>query len=441
MTLKKSKTINVSDSPYKDGDVVWLNDHVLLFVSDRNGLNNLYTVASNDTENKNIFTSLKHTIVQQTKNKEGISNPRISPDKKQLSFIKGNGKLIVASITDEGKISNEKTLIDGWDTPSNVAWSPDSKWLTYSLKDLNFNEEIYIHKADNSQKPVNISMHPKTDSGAIWSQDGSKIVFSSNRNNGDYDLWFVWLRKKDWEKTQQDWDETSDEKPSKKEAEKDKTDETKKIADVIIDFENIHERQQQVTSFTGAEFLNAVSKDGKTFYYTTGNGTRGNPKITSDLYEIKWNGKRKKELTKENSSPQNITLNTKGDRIYFLSKGKIIRINLTLNMESEYVYFLSKGKESRINVAAAKNESLPFKAKMNINYKEESNQIFEESWSIIQNRFYDPNHHGQNWESLKETYKPIAMKASTRADFKAVFNKNVGANKRESYGNVQGRRT
>jgi len=407
-STKKSKTINVSDSPYKDNDVAWLNDNVLLFVSDRNGINNLYTVASNDAENKNIFTSLKHVIVQQTKSKEGIKNPRLSPDKKQVTFIKGNGKLFVASITEEGKISNEKILIDGWDTPSNVAWSPDSKWLTYNVSDLNFNEEIYIHKADNSKKPVNISMHPKADSGAIWSKDGSKIVFSSNRNNGDYDIWFVWLRKKDWEKTQRDWDEDSDDKPVKKEAnkddEKDKSEDSKKVADVIIDFENIHERQQQVTSFTGAEILNAVSEDGKTFYYTTGNGTRGNPKVTADLFQIKWDGKENKGLTKENSSPKNVSLNAKGD----------------------FIYFLSKGKESRINVATEKKETLPFQAKMKINYQEESNQIFEEAWSTIQNRFYDPNHHGQNWESLKKTYKPIAMKASTRADFKAVFNKMLG---------------
>lgn len=425
-STKKSKTINVSDSPYKDSDVVWLNDNVLLFVSDRNGINNLYTVASSDTENKNIFTSLKHSVVQQTKSSEGISNPRLSPDKKQVAFVKGNGKLIVAAVTEEGRISNEKILTNGWDTPSYVSWSPDSKWLTYNVSDLNFNEEIYIHKADNSKDPVNISMHPKADSRAIWSKDGSKIVFSSNRNNGDYDIWFVWLRKKDWEKTQQDWDEASDEEPEKKDEKNDKSADKKKVPDVIIDFENIHERQQQVTSFTGAEFLNAVSKDGKTIYYTTGNGTRGNPKFTSDLFQIKWNGKSKKELTKKNSSPQNISLNTKGDYIYFLSKGNLFRINVSLSTSSNYIYFQSKGKESRINVAAVKIDSLPFNAKMKINYQEESNQIFEEAWSTIQNRFYDPNHHGKNWDSLKKVYKPIAMKASTRADFKVIFNKMLG---------------
>jgi len=403
---KKSRTVNVSVSPYKDNEVVWLNDHTLLFVSDRNGSNNIYSLTSYDPTDKNLFTSLKHKITQLTKNNEGNSSLRLSPDKKQLAFNRGNGQLIVASIAEDGRISNEKNLLDGWDTPGNVAWSPDSKWLTYSLSDLYFNDEVYIHKADNSQKPVNISMHPKSDTGAIWSEDGSKIGFSSNRNNGDHDIWFVWLRNKDWEKTQEDWDEAIDEKkPDKEEKSEDKKEKTeKKIEDIVIDFENIHERQQQVTSFTGGEYLSAISKDGKTFYYTTGNSGRGNPEVTSDLYEISWEGKEKKELTTKNSRPRNISLGDKG----------------------KYIYYLSKGKAARIKLEGAKNESLPFNAKMNIDYTEESNQIFEEAWKVIQDRFYDPNHHGQNWNELKNTYKPLALKASTRADFKFIFNIMLG---------------
>ena len=94
------------------------------------------------------------------------------------------------------------------------AWSPDSKWLAYSKSDLYFNNEIYIQAADNSHEAVNVSMHPEHDSQPFWSPDGSKLGFVSERNNRNADIWFVWLKKSDWEKTQQDWDET--EKPKKK---------------------------------------------------------------------------------------------------------------------------------------------------------------------------------------------------------------------------------
>ena len=397
---EKNRTINVSNSAYKDEDVVWLNDELLLFASDRNGSNNIYAITSNDAENKNLFSSLKHQITQLTNHKEGVSNIKLAPNKKSIAFNKGYGKLIVASIDNDGKISKEKTLVDGWDTPSGISWSPDSKWLAYSLSDLYFNDEIYIHKADNSKKPVNISMHPKSDFGPIWSEDGSKIGFSSNRNNGDHDIWFVWLQKKDWEKTQQDWEEITNDTKEKK----DKNKEENSIPDIIIDFDNIHERQQQVTAYNGGEFLNAISKDGKTFYYTTGNSGRGNPDVTSDLYKINWDGKENKELTKGNTRPRNISLTDKED----------------------YIYYISSGRTSRIKLASAKKESIPFNAKMIIDYTEEANQIFEQAWKTIEDRFYDPNHHGQNWNELKKTYKPLALKASTRDDFKMIFNKMLG---------------
>jgi len=396
---KKSKSINVSNSPYRDIDISWLNDSTLIFVSDRDGLNNLYMVSSNDENNENLFTTLKHKVSKLTTSKAGISAPRIAPNKKSIAFNEGNGKLVIATISETGKISNEKMLVDSWDTPSSVAWSPDSKWVSYSLSDLYFNEEVYIHKADNSRKPVNISMHPKADGGAIWSKDGSKIAFSSNRNNGDHDVWFVWLKKKDWEKTQQDWEETPEEKPKKDDKSKEE-----KVVDVIIDFDKIHERQTQVTSLTGGEYLTAISKDGETFYYTTGNSGRGDAEVTSDLFSIKWNGKDKKDITKGGTRPRNTLLTPKNDFIYYLSRGKI----------------------SRIKVAGLKKEGIPFSAKMVVDYKEESNQIFEEAWHVIKDRFYDPNHHGKNWELLKKTYKPLAMKASTRADFKTIFNKMLG---------------
>ena len=109
-------------------------------------------------------------------------------------------------------------------------------------------------------------------------------------------------------------------------------------------------------------------------------------------------------MTSKNSRPRNISLANKG----------------------KYIYYLAKGKASRIKLEGVKKENFPFSAKMKIDYTEESNQIFEEAWKIINNRFYDPNHHGQNWNSLKKAYKPLALKASTRADFKIIFNKMLG---------------
>ncbi|NAS30057.1 PDZ domain-containing protein [Flavobacteriaceae bacterium R38] len=395
---EKNRTVNVSNSSYRDRMVSWLDDSTVLFVSDRDGQNDLYVVKSDDPNQTDLFKSLKHKVIRLTKTGEEESNPVISPDGKSVAFLRGRGKLIVASINKEGRLSNEKTLLNGWDTPAGISWSPDSKWLAYNLSDLDFNGEIYIHKADNSKKPVNVSVHPKQDINPIWSKDGKKLVFSSNRNNNDYDVWFVWLNKADWEKTTQDWEEES---ISKSEKNKGKSKDSEEVKPITIDFDNLYERQVQVTSYTGGEFAQAISKDGKTIYYTTGNGSRGNAQTEADLYKIKWNGDDRKALTISNSRPSNIAVNKNYTHLY-LTRGR--------------------GNVSRINLSNDKSENLPVSAKIDVNYQEEANQIFEEAWKAINDGFYDPDFHGQNWTALKKKYKPLAMKASTRSDFQTVFN-------------------
>ena len=403
------KTVNVSKSAYRDRMPSWLNDSTLVFVSDRDGQNDLYLLKSDDIKESNLLNTLKHKVVRLTKTLKNESDPIVSPNGKSVAYSLGRGELIVSNIDENGKLSKEISLLDGWATPENVAWSPDSKWLSYSLDDLDFNGEIYIHKADNSKEPVNISMHPKQDRGPIWSTDGKKLVFSSNRNNNDYDVWFTWLNKSDWEKTSQDWEEENnneDKKEDKKDDKKeDKKEDSKAIKDITIDFEDIHQRQVQVTNFVGGEFAQFISKDGKTIYYTTGNGSRGDADVDSDLYKISWEGKDKKEITSKNTRPSRITVDKKGKTMFMT---------------------VSSGTLSSINLSNDKSEGLSISAKMDIDYSEESNQIFEEAWKAINDGFYDPNFHGQDWQALKRIYKPLAMKASTRIDFQNVFNWMLG---------------
>lgn len=401
----RRKTVNVSTSAYRDRMPTWVNDSTLLFVSDRDGQYDFYLLKSDDPKESNLFKTLKHKVIRLTKTSENETDPVISPDGNLIAYQRGRGELVVASINGD-KLSNEKVLLNGWSSPSNIAWSPDSIWLSYGLPDLEFNDEIYIHKADNSMKPVNVSMHPKQDRGAIWSPDGKKLIFSSDRSNGDFDVWFVWLNKKDWQKTPQDWEEEASEENKSKDKKSDKKDDKKKdaVEPITIDFDNIYERQVQVTNFIGGELACGVTKDGETIYYVTGNVSRTDAEMNSDLYKIKWNGKDKKEITSGNSRPSNISQTKDYSHLYLTKSG-------TLN---------------KLNLAGDKMESLPVAAKMDVDYITETNQIFEEAWKAINDGFYDPNFHGQDWGKLKEKYKPLALKASTRDDFQYIFNLMLG---------------
>lgn len=391
-----NSTVNVSEHAFRDMDIAWASDSVVFFTSDRENENfDVYMVRSSDKQQPNIFKSLKHEITRLTKTSDDESALSVSPDGKKVAFVRGRGKLIVADV-DKGKLTNEKTLLDGWAAPRGLVWSPDSKWLAYSQSDLYFNEEVFIQAADNSVKPINVSMHPRGDFNPYWSADGSKLGFLSERNNLNTDVWFAWLKKEDWEKSLKEWEETSsDDKNEKPGAKKD----DKKVV-VQIDVDRIHDRLVQVTNVPGNEGNLVISKDGETFYYTASNSSaRGR-----DLYSIKWNGKDLKEITKNGTNPA----------------------GLSMDRDGKYLYFLRNGAINRIDTKSDRSESLPFSARQRIDYTAERTQVFEEAWRTIRDGFYDPQFHGQDWEALRKKYRDLCVMASTNEDFGDMFNYMLG---------------
>ncbi len=389
---EKSKSINLSDSPFNDKGIAWLNDTTLIFTSDR-GDNNfeLYLIRSSDRNNTDLFKTLKREIIRLTNSKEDEVAPVISNKRDKIAYlIEGERKkLITASIDSNGKMSNAIILQEGWAEPHGVCWSPDDKWLAYSMDDLYFNEEVFVQAADNYSPAVNVSMHPRSDFSPHWSQDGTKLAFISERHNRNNDVWFVWLKKSDWEKTEEDWEETEDTSKNKK-----------NNIDLIIDFENIHERLVHITDFSGNENDVVISSDGKTFYYTAENtSAKGR-----DIFSIKWNGKDVKALTHSGVNPSNLYITNDG-QLYYMKEG---------------------GNIARIDTKKDKSEDLKFVAEMFVDHLREREQIFEEAWRALRDNFYDPNFHGKNWHALKDKYKELCLAASTNYDFRDMFNLMLG---------------
>lgn len=393
----KKRAVQVAAHTHREQNISWVNDSTLLFISDRNGNRDIYLARAAAGQTGGLYKAFKQDVVQLTRTEAEEDNLVLSPNREKIAFQRGRGQLIVADVDSLGNLSNEKTLQDGWDSPGGVSWSPDSKWLAYHLADLNFNDEIYIHAADNSQPPVNVSMHPRGDNNPVWSPDGSKLAFLTRRNGArstnaradDTDIWFVWLKESDWEKTQRDWEDEEEEAAGEKK---------KKGEEVVveIDFENIHDRLQQVTRALGNKSNVLISKDGETFYY----GMFANdPAVMS----IKWDGSEEKTILSGR----------------FLS-------GLSWDKDYKQMYYVERGRPGKLNPSSRKPAPLPFTAKMKIDYQAENQQVFDDGWRALNAGFYDPNFHGQDFGKLREKYRPRALAASTAQDFRDMFNEMLG---------------
>jgi tricorn protease len=388
----RSRTVNLTGHPFRDWQVDWLNDSTLIFVSDRDGQNELYLLRSADPAEPSLLKSLKHEAVRLTNTPEDESFPVVSPNGTRVAYEIGQGKLVVEDIDTRGVLSNRTVLVDTWDSPGTVRWSPDGQWVAYSLTDLDFNTEVYIQPVDNSRPAVNVSMHPRGDQTPVWTPDGRKLAFLSERNNRDVDIWFAWLRREDWEKTKEEWKEAGngdEENDSKGKA-------AEKPPEVKIDVEDIHLRLVQVTSLPGDESSPVISRDGETFYFTAGTPTAKG----RDLYSVQWDGSKVEALTTGGQNPSDVRADGSGKHLYYTKSGKL----------SRYAF-----KEKKV-------QTLPFSASIDIVFGREREQIFDDAWRALKRGYYDPNFHGHDWEALRSKYKPWCMEATTQRDFQDMFN-------------------
>lgn len=405
----RKRTVQITQAPYRDQTPTWLNDSTLIFISDRNGNKDVFMAHSADAATIDLFKTFKLTVKPLTSTVAEEAQMALSPDGKKLMMVRGRGKMVVADISATGALTNEITLLDSWDIPEGIVWSPDSKWLAYAYEDLNFNEEIFIHAADGKSEPHNVSMHPRGDYSPQWSPDGSKLGFMSIRNNGDADLWFVWLKKEDWEKTKVDWEESEYDEPEKEDKDKkdkDKKKDKAKVEPIEIDFEDIYQRIVQVTRLPGNEGDLTISQDGETFFFTTFNSGRSGGSGDPEFKKIKWDGSELKTV---------------------LAKGEIY--NVSLDKGGKNLYYLKRGgtlAKFKADADKPKSETLPFSAKMDIHHAKERQQIFEETWRSLNAGFYDPNFHGQDWTALRQKYQPRALSASTAQDFRDMTNEMLG---------------
>jgi len=61
-----------------------------------------------------------------------------------------------------------------------------------------------------------------------------------------------------------------------------------------------------------------------------------------------------------------------------------------------------------------------------VNYREEWNQIFTDTWRWYRDFFYDPNMHGRDWKAIGERYRAYIPDIVSREDLNWVMQQMVG---------------
>ena len=101
----------------------------------------------------------------------------VTPGSAAIAF--GNGDIYVMNADGSAQVN----LTNSPANDRGAVWSPDGTKIAFTT-DRDGNVEIYIMNADGSS-PRNVSMSPAADVSPAWSPDGAKIAFVSNRDGND----------------------------------------------------------------------------------------------------------------------------------------------------------------------------------------------------------------------------------------------------------------
>ena len=364
MAAKGGKANRLTDTPAVEHGLAWSPDNKkLLFVSDRNGYEELYLLESDDPDTSDLTKAIRTKTKALTTTPEAEMGAMFTPDGSRIAFIR-RGKLhtMKSDGTDIKVLVDQQQVFD-------YDWSPDGKWVVYSRADGSFASELYIQPLDGSKPPVNVTRYATFNADVNWA--GNKISFLSQRR-GSMGLYVLSLQKPS----------NSGSAGSEKAVE--------------IDWDDLHLRADRPGNIPASEGV--ISKNGKQVALR-GTGTG------DDLWVANVDGGSLTRVTTGNVGPRQIRW-TKGGTIYFLDNTGAIR--------------------NVMPAVSTMPNTVGFNAKLTIKRDEEFLEIFDQSWRLLSDSFYDSTHHGVNWSAVREKYRSLVPQVGMKEDLYSLISLMLG---------------
>ena len=362
------------------------------YISDVNGEDEIYIINQNGSEE----------AIQLTKDSDTYKfNPIWSPDGKYLLW--GDKKLRLQLLDVATKNVSTIAQAESWEI-RDYSWSPDSKWIAYTLPEENTVSKIYAYNLASKETNA-VTDDWYNASSPVFGTEGKYLFFVSGRtfnpiysstewNHAYQDMdkiYFVSLEKS----TPSPFAPKNDEVEVKDDQKKEKSDKKKSDKDeesdelqVKIDFDGIYDRVMglplEASNYWG------ISVVENSVYY--GEWSRNSGKVELHKFDLK-------------SKKDNVIGKTGS---YVISADKK---HMFLSERGKYaVISLPQGKISINDYISTKN------MKMMVNPKEEWTQIYNEAWRQMRDFFYDENMHGVDWKDINNKYGALVPYVNSRRD-------------------------
>ncbi|CAM3875604.1 S41 family peptidase [Rheinheimera salexigens] len=296
-----------------------------------------------------------------------------------------------------------------------VSFSPDSRYLAYTVASENYFSQIKLFDFSNNKSTLITDGMSHVDD-PVFTQD--YLYFTGSVNTGPSQVGLdlstrerpirqgIYVAVLAAEGKSPLLPKAGDEpKVSTSDTDKAKTDKSKVVKAVIIDMDGLADRIIALPIAERNYDSLAVADDGALFYLQHSQPGSSNelPQArdnnNASLYRFDFKEKASKKVQDKLSS---FSLSADGKKLLLLSGSNTLKI----------ADAVEKLKPEAISLADVKSF---------INPAKEWQQIFNDAWRMQQDYFYDANMHGINWQAIYDKYQPMLAHVQRREDLNDVL--------------------
>lgn len=402
------------------------DNRTLYYVSERDGHWNLYEAKISRKEELNFPNA---TLIEERAlfdASDGIERtfPQISPDGKELAFIESRKKLMVMNLASKAvrQITDGSTWY-GTNGGFTYRWSPDGKWFAFEF--IGHRRDPYTDIGLVSAQGgtiVNLTNSGYFDSDPQWTLDGQAILFQSERygmrNHASWgsltDAMLVFLNEDAYDKfclSQEDYElqkelekerKKAEKKDGKKDRKKDKDkpeeDKEEEVKTIEVELKNIEDRIVRLTPNSSNMSGQIIDKEGKSLYYLT------SFEKDYDLWKLDLREKKEMKLLSKGAGPGFFEMDKEGKQIFLLGSGSM----------------------QKMEVKSETLKPITYTAEMKMDLPAEREYMFNHIYKQEQQRFYNLNMHGVNWDQMTEAYRKFLPHIDNNYDFAEMLSEWLG---------------
>lgn len=427
---KYDTTRRITDTPWQERNVNFSPDgKTLVYDSDREGYWQLFTAKVKSPSGERFAYADEIVETPLYKCSTSAQQPVFSPDGKKVAFLEGRDEIRVIDVA-TGKVN---TALDGKynysysDGDISFAWSPDSRWLAADFfTDGGWNnKDIALVKADGSEV-INLTESGYSNGNPRWVLGGKGVTFNTAKygmkNHGSWgnqdDIVLMALDQEAWE----DFRLSEEDAARKEKADKDKKEAEDKAADGGKDKKGKKGKSDKKADGANSD-VKPLEFDLDNRYYRTARLT-ANSAMTGD-YFLAPKGDKLYYVARATEGGNNLMVrDLKKGETKVLLKG--VSGGLEPDKKGENLFVLSSRGMKKINLAKGSSEDIAFVADYDLKPSLEREYIFDHVLRQVNDKFYDKNLHGVDWEYYGDHYRDFLPHISNNYDFSIMLSEILG---------------